>query len=100
MHVRGALIYNNMLKKMNLEDKLLTIKDKDKVRFSYLKEPNPAMSHVISAPDELPRILGLHEYIDYELQYEKTFRSPIKSITDVIKWKTEKTSSLPFKKSV
>jgi DNA polymerase elongation subunit (family B) len=94
IHVRGALVYNNMIQDLELTKTHSPIRSKDKIRFAYLKEPNPAMSHVIAAPDELPPEFKLHEYIDYEMQWEKSFKAPIQSITDVINWRVEKIPTL------
>ena len=38
--------------------------------------------------------LGLDKYIDYDLQFEKSFVEPLKSILDAIGWKVEKTVNL------
>ncbi len=95
IHVRGALIYNHLLEKLNLKKKYAPIREKDKIRFAYLKEPNTAFSHVIAAPDELPKEFCLSDSIDIEMQWERAFKNPIKSITDVIKWQIEKIARLP-----
>jgi hypothetical protein len=83
-----------MIQDLELTKTHSPIRSKDKIRFAYLKEPNPAMSHVIAAPDELPPEFKLHEYIDYEMQWEKSFKAPIQSITDVINWRVEKIPTL------
>jgi hypothetical protein len=44
--------------------------------------------------DGLPKELGLHRYIDHELQFEKTFLDPLSIIFDSIGWTMEKTSNL------
>ena len=70
------------------------IYDGDKIKFLYLKEPNPLHENVITmTEDGLPTELNLHKYIDYELQFEKTFIDPLKIILDAIEWKTKKTMS-------
>jgi DNA polymerase elongation subunit (family B) len=94
IHVKGALIYNYLLKKHKIGKKFPAITDGDKIKFSYLKIPNPAFSSVISVPGLLPQQFELEEYIDYDMQFDKAFLEPIKSITDVIGWKTEKKLSL------
>ena len=94
IHVRGALLYNELIIKKGLQDKYQLIGDGDKIRFSYLTLPNPIREHVISAPDELPPELNFDKYIDYETQFQKTFLDPIKAILDVIGWDTEKRSTL------
>ena len=89
IHVKGSLIYNQLIKEYKMQDKYPFIGDGDKVKFSYLIKPNPARDSVISCPGELPKQLELEKYIDYETQFEKSFLEPIRSITDAIGWKTE-----------
>lgn len=89
IHVRGALVYNEMIRQAGLVNKYSMISDKEKVKFCYLKLPNPAFSHVIAAPKILPKILELDAYIDREKQYDKAYLEPIKSILTIIDWKWE-----------
>jgi hypothetical protein len=56
--------------------------------------PNPFKDTVISFPGRLPKEFGLHDYIDYDMQFDKCFLEPIKVILECMKWKTEKVSSL------
>ena len=81
-HVRGALLYNHLLKEMKLTNKLPTIKSGDKVRFCYMKLPNPLMENIFAAPDTLPSELGMDDFIDYSKQFEKSFFIPLKKIID------------------
>ena len=94
MHVRGAIMYNHFLKEKGLDKKFETIQGGDKVKFLYLKTPNPIRENVISVPGLLPKQLGLHEYIDYELQFDKVFLSPIQSILDAVGWSAEKVNTI------
>lgn len=94
IHVKGALLYNNMLSVLNLDKKYPTIKEGEKLKFTYLKQPNPLKDAVISYPGRLPEEFGLHEFVDRETQFEKTFLVPMQLIFDSIGWRTEKTSSL------
>lgn len=94
MHVRGSLIYNHLLVKHKLTKKYPLIKEGEKIRFIQLKEPNIIQSDIISFPQQLPPEFGLHEYIDYQTQFQKSFVDPLKIITNSIDWKTEHTSSL------
>ena len=94
IHVKGAILYNHMLKKLDLTKKYELIKEGEKLKFTYLKSPNPLRDTVISYPIRLPKEFGLHEYVDYDTQFDKTFLDPIKIILDCIGWKTEKASSL------
>lgn len=90
IHVRGTILYNGFMKKNNLEAKYNLINDGDKIKFSYMKEPNPLRSNVIATPGFLPDELKLEKYIDYDKQFEKSFLEPIKTILNVIGWKTER----------
>ncbi len=94
IHVKGSLIYNQLLKEMNLEKRYPLIKGGEKIKFVYLRTPNPIKDTVISFPNRLPAEFQLQQYIDYEMQFEKTFIDPIKIILDCIDWSTEKTNSL------
>jgi len=94
IHIRGALLFNSKLKEMKLENKYSLIFDKEKIKFCYLKLPNPLHENVISCSSGLPKEFGLEEYIDYDTQFEKSFLEPIKNILDTIGWKTEKTNKL------
>lgn len=92
--VRGAFIYNQMIKDEKLSNVLEKLKDGDKIKFSYLKVPNPARQNVISCLDELPEAFNLHQYVDYDTQFEKAFELPLRGITDVIDWKLERINTL------
>jgi DNA polymerase elongation subunit (family B) len=94
INVRGALLYNHYLKKMKLNNKYAEILDGEKIKFLYLKAPNPFGENVIAYIQELPREFGLDKYIDYELQFEKAFLEPLKTVVDCIGWQTEKRGSL------
>ena len=94
IHVKGALLYNYLLNKHNLTNKYPKVQEGEKLKFTYLIQPNPINDTVISYPSRLPTEFGLDNYIDYELQFEKAFLDPIKIILDCIDWQVEKTSSL------
>jgi DNA polymerase elongation subunit (family B) len=94
IHVRGALLYNYYLKKMKLTNKYPEILDGEKIKYLYLKSPNPFGENVISYIQELPKEFGLDKYIDHELQFNKAFLEPLKSVVDCIGWQTEKCGSL------
>lgn len=94
IHVRGALIYNHMLKQHNLLNKYQVIGEGEKIKFCHLKLPNPAMSNIVATPGSLPKELDLEEYIDYDTQFEKSFIDPLSNILQVIGWHHEKRVSL------
>jgi DNA polymerase elongation subunit (family B) len=94
IHVRGALLFNHYIKEKKLTNKYSLIGNGEKVKFVYLKKPNIIQENVISFISEFPKELRLDKYIDYELQFEKSFLDPLKSILDSIGWKTEHTANL------
>ena len=77
-----------------LDRKYELIKEGEKIKYTYLKTPNPFKDTVISYPSRLPKEFGLNEYIDYELQFEKAFLEPIRVVLDCMGWKTEKQNSI------
>jgi len=94
IHVKGALLYNTYLEEKGLEKRYPFIQEGEKIKFTYLKKPNPLKDSVISFPGRLPPEFELQQFIDYDLQFEKTFLEPIKVILDCMDWSTEKTFSL------
>ena len=93
IHVKGALIYNNMLKKKKLK-KYEVIQDGDKIKFITLKEPNPIREHVISFTSKLPKEFNLHQYIDYDELFTKSFLEPLRFIVNAIGWNFERKATL------
>jgi DNA polymerase elongation subunit (family B) len=94
IHIRGALLFNHYIKEKKLTNKYSLINNGEKVRFIFLKKPNIIQENVISFIQDFPKELGLDKYIDYELQFEKSFIDPLKSILDTIGWNVEKTVNL------
>jgi len=94
IHVKGALIYNKLLKDKNLLNSYPTIKDGEKIKFAYLKKPNPVGDTVIAILNQLPEEFGLKEYIDYDLQFQKAFIEPMSSVMGAVGWQTEHISTL------
>jgi DNA polymerase elongation subunit (family B) len=94
IHVRGAILYNHYIKQKGLDKEYEEIQDGEKVKFCYLKMPNPITQNVISFPQYLPREFGLADYVDYDKQFEKTFKEPLKPIVEAVGWNLEKVSTL------
>jgi DNA polymerase elongation subunit (family B) len=94
IHIRGALLYNHMIKEKKLTNKYSFIDNGEKIKFCYLTSPNPMRENVISFIQDFPKELDLNKYVDYELQFTKSFLDPLKAILDVIGWNVEKTVNL------
>jgi DNA polymerase elongation subunit (family B) len=94
IHIRGALLFNHYVKEKKLTNKYSLIGNGEKIKFIYLKKPNIIQENIISFIQDFPKELGLDKYIDYDLQFEKSFIDPLKSILDSIGWSVEKTTSL------
>ena len=54
IHVRGALLYNHLVRKNKVQNKYQMIQEGEKIKFIYLKTPNPAMENVISFFSTIP----------------------------------------------
>tara|TARA_B100000287_G_scaffold350394_1_gene339199 strand:+ start:5 stop:1606 length:1602 start_codon:yes stop_codon:yes gene_type:complete len=94
IHVRGSLLHNHYLKQNKLNNKYELITNGDRIKFVYLKLPNPIRQNIISFTDVLPKELNLHRYINYDLQFEKTFIEPLNLILNPIGWHAEEQATL------
>ena len=93
--VKGSLLYNEQIKKdKKLGRKYPLIKEGEKIKFLYLKTPNPIGNHVFAFPASLPPELDLHRFVDRKAQFEKSFLEPLNTIVNCIGWSAEKKHSL------
>ena len=94
IHARGALLFNHYIKQKKLTNKYSLIQNGEKIKFCYLKKPNVIHENIISFIQDFPRELGLDKYVDYDLQFDKSFLEPLKIILDAIGGNVEKTVNL------
>ncbi len=94
IQVRGALLYNYYIRKNKLEHKYPLIQEGEKIKFLYLKTPNPIGENVIAFFQQLPKELNLERYVDYTTQFEKSFLEPLKTVLQCIDWQYERRGSL------
>ena len=94
IHVRGALIYNHLIRSKGLDKQYQYINEGDKIKFVYLREPNPLGTHVITFAGEIPPEFKLKEYIDYDTMFEKSFIDPLTSLLSCIGWQVREQASL------
>ncbi len=94
IHVRGALLFNHYIKDKGLTNKYSLIQNGEKIKFCYLKQPNPIRENVISFIQDFPKEIGLTPFVDYDTQFEKGFLEPLKIILNAIGWNFERKMTL------
>ena len=94
IQVRGALLFNHYLKMKGLTRKYEPITNGNKIKFVYLKTPNPINENVIAFNNVLPKEFGLDEYINYDLQFEKVFLDALQIVIEPLGWHAEEKASL------
>lgn len=93
--VRGALLYNHHIKFNKLHKKYKLIFEGEKIKYCYMKLPNPINENIIAVPeDSIPTELDLDGYIDYDTQFEKAFLEPVRAILEKIGWREEEIITL------
>lgn len=89
IHVRAAICYNYMIEKYKLTDKYEKIKPGDKIKYIYLKEPNPLYENVFGFPGNIPKEFDIEKYFDYKTQFKKFFLSPLHTVTECFGWSVD-----------
>jgi len=84
--VKGAILYNYLIRKNKLSGRYPYIQNGDKVRFVNLKQPNIYQSSAFSFITSFPKELDILDKIDAEVQFTKSFVEPLKFITDKMNW--------------
>jgi DNA polymerase elongation subunit (family B) len=90
MHVKGALIYNHLLKKHKVTHKYPFIQEGDKIKFLELRTPNKMQSNVISFITKLPKEFDLQDTLNYDIMFDKSFVEPLTFILDTIDWNVDR----------
>jgi len=93
IHARAAKVYNELLKKHDIKN-AEKIGDGAKLKFIYLKTPNPFGSNAIAFLDGLPPEFDVERWVDYETQFEKAFLSPLEGVLHPVGWDWEEKSTL------
>ena len=94
IHVKGALVYNHFLRTLNLTKRYQVIQEGEKIKFIYLKQPNIFNNNTLAFISGLPKKLDAEQYIDHDLQFEKSFLEPLDIILSAIDWQSEKVDNL------
>ena len=94
IHVRGALIYNHLIEQKGLEKSYQRIQEGDKIKFLYLREPNPLGTNVITFNSGIPKEFGIEQYVDYEMMFQKAFLDPLNTLIQTVGWELKEKASL------
>jgi DNA polymerase elongation subunit (family B) len=94
VQVKASIAYNQLLKEHHLTSRVQKIRSGDKIRFVYLKMPNPINQEVIGFLNKLPEEFGLIPYIDYPKMFRKTFLDTIDPILEKIGFGSSSDSSI------
>ena len=94
MHVRGALLYNFYVTKNKLDRKYQVIKEGDKIKFIYLKEPNTINENCIAFNNKIPDELDIKKFVDYDTMFQKSFLDPINTILSSMGWSAKPKATL------
>jgi hypothetical protein len=92
MHVKGAIMYNHLIKTKKIGHKFQPIYEGDKGKYIHLRK-NLWGVNVITFISKLPKEFDLHGYIDYETQFQKSFMDPLRFILGSINWQIDASDS-------
>lgn len=98
INTRASLIFNKFIKHFGLQKDYQYIKDSDRIKYCYIKEPNMFRSNVIGFIDSVPPEFDFE--IDYMLQFQKIFLQPLDGLLKPIGWMLDRPKKLNFKRKV
>ena len=93
IHVAGALAFNRRIEAEQLAD-IEPIREGAKIRFAYLREPNPFHCHVLSAMYGCPETWQVEKYLDYDRQFQIAVLDPLNAILSLVGWSAEHHATL------
>jgi ribosome biogenesis protein Nip4 len=91
---RGAIQFNKLLAKHGLTKTWEAIKEGEKGKFLYLREPNSIGTDVISFSTSIPDEFDVEKYIDREKMFDKTVKDAAENIFKPLGWSSEKINTL------
>ena len=90
---RAAIVYNNYIKKNNLEDTFNLVEADDNIRMCHLLTPNPFHDDIIGFKDSA--ILEDHkQYIDYDTNFQKYFQAALELMVAPLGYDLNKTTEV------
>lgn len=95
---RASILYNEFIKRNKLEGSFNLIQAGDKVKYVFLKTPNPLGETIKVSSGKTTKLVKpnviaflddnfikyIKDYIDYDTQFEKTFIKPLEFMTNAI----------------
>lgn len=95
IHVRASIMHNHLIKTKGLDKNVQAIAEGSKIKYIYLDPKNPMREDVIGfSGTKIPSEFDLDRYIDFDLMFDKSFITPVKTICDVAGLKYEKKRDL------
>lgn len=88
-HIKASIGFNNALLRLGLDD-VKPIYSGDKIKIVTLKENNPFLEEALAFSDDIPAEFELEKYIDKESMFDKIFLTPLRSLSDLRNWSTDK----------
>lgn len=85
---RAAIVYNKFITENNLTNQFNPIIAGDKIQIVYLKEPNIFKSNIV-AFNNPEFIENYRQYVDFDLNWDKNFLSPLKIMTESLGYRLE-----------
>ena len=87
-HVRASIVYNNLIEKLGLTN-FAPIVNGDKIKYVFLINNPITMADTIAFNDiRFLQETGLDKYINYDKMFERSFMSPVETLTKAINWNT------------
>jgi len=88
VHVKSAIIYNDLLKYFNCDRKASKIRNSEKIKWVYLKDnPLRVKSIGFKGYDDPKEITDfIKKYIDYEKLFDRALKKKISMFYDALNW--------------
>jgi DNA polymerase elongation subunit (family B) len=96
VQVKAGLLWNHTIKKLGLDSKYEQVGDGDKIKYLYLRVPNPIRDKVIGTPGPIPKEFRIQECVDYPALFQKGFLAPLEKILHATGWKSFHPDLLEF----
>lgn len=90
IQTKASIAYNKLLSEKCEEGSYDKIIEGDKMKYIYLKVPNPSGFEVIGFSTKLPTEFGLDNYLNRKLMYDKNFLSVVDRLVSFVGWNTVK----------